>query len=121
MAEHIVRNPNRPTVAPERLELYRRVADVSRGGRSLYVQAEALGLSHGQLKHLRHKAYVYGFDISPVTADRRGAKYETAESDARLAAEAARCPRCHLAIPCNNCLASNAAEHAERYMYRSAE
>jgi hypothetical protein len=117
----VTRNPNRPTITPERRELYARVADVSRGGRSLYDQAEALGLSHGQLKHLRHKAYVYGFEITPVDARFcRGPRYDTAESDAKAAAAAARCPRCGLCLPCNGCLASNAAEHAERHMYRES-
>ena len=104
--DHIPRSRTAPGIAPERLELYRRIAEESKTGRSLFAQAEALNVSHGQLKHLRQKAYVYGFEIAPVNPENRhGVKYETAARDAEEAAKVPRCPRCFLALP-HECMSS---------------
>lgn len=94
-----------PAVAPERIELYRRISEVSKTGRSLFWQAKKLGISHGQLKHLRAKADIYGFDVSPVSPEnRKGVKYETAARNEEEARNVPRCPRCFLALPHAGCL-----------------
>lgn len=106
--EHIPRvrrNPARQGPTSERIELYRRIAEVSKSGASLFKQADKLGISHGQLKHLRVKADVYGFEVSPVSHEnRRGVKYETAQHEEELSRSVPRCPRCWLALPHAGCL-----------------
>ena len=100
--------------SPERVELYRRISEESKTGRPLYDQAETLGVSHGQLKHLRVKAFVYGFDIDPVSPEnRRGVKYDTPTRMEEKTAKVPRC-RCGLALPCNSCLPSIYALAASR-------
>ena len=98
--------PSRKLCAPhlaEQKALYRRVSDVSRGGRSLAEQAFEIGMRREALKWLRFKASEAGLTIDPVkNVVQRGRYSKFAEKEKELVF-AGRC-RCGLMLPCNSCL-----------------
>ena len=108
-----------PVVTPERMEFYRKVAEISTHGHTMAEMAAALNVRVAQLKHLRWKAQSHGMTVLPAARAHRPEEYRSMRDDERDRALVSRC-RCGLALPCHNCLARNAAEHAERNMYRES-